>query len=1371
MFSPCLVLGLALAAALPEDSHENGTRSAAQRRCLSRSGEHEMSLSGAWEHRRVDDLSLPVPDDGWSAVQVPGYRNGYDYQRAWFRRSFDAPAAMRGKRIKIRFGGVKYNSRVYVNGKEVGGCFGGYRPFEVDVTDAVRFDEPNELLVGCHDWTGIFTPGKVDFTRDGEWNRIRNVPRDKILAPIGGLYGLYGIWDDVTLCAHPAVYVKDLFIQPSVRRNELVVAYTLANESPADAEVDLRAAVEDRGNDVLAIPAVRVGVAAGETAAVTLRRPWPDPHLWSHVDPYLYHLRSELSSGDVVRTRFGFREFWVDGHHYYLNGVRINLLATSWWPPHAPMTREEVRQRWEAVKQCGCVAFRTHTQPWRPVHYDVADEIGLLMIIEGAVWNDDYAYRIDDPVFWDNYAAHLQAMVDRDKNRPSVVMWSLENEFYGGRLNDDSPAKKDLVRMGRLMKQWDPTRPVFYESDGDPGGVADSIGIHYPHEYPEHTCWPNEAYWLTRPQKIGHMFHEGREEFFWDKTKPLYVGEFLWLPSSNPSWHTVFFGDDAYRDYRRYRNMGKGESWRMQILGYRHLEVAGISPWTVIEGGPLDETNFLYQAHQYAYQHVAAYCHDYDRRFYSGERVTRRVEVFNDVLEPSDLVLQWQLRRDEQVVGRGTEELSLGPADHRMLDVELAMPQVDRRTPLRWDLKLVREGKTAFTDEHAYDVFPRVAPPRTSAAVGLYDPKNTTSPLLETLQVPTRPVKSLTDLPDGCDVLVVGAGALEAEAGASPVIGHVRPERKSLADFAARGGRVLVLEQQAYPEGTFDVGLTSHDSTMTFPARPTHPALRGVERDDLMFWRGDHLVSAAELPRPSTGGFVPIVVSGSATGLDHAPLLEVAAGRGAVVHSQLKLVAKAASEPAAARILVNLLEYLASYRSRAPKNAVVGASDAYASYLRSIGLRFDRLPEGLGDVDLAQYSLLLCRGAVPEPARLRGYVEAGGNLVLHRVPDRAVREIARAFGLHLALQPYAGHVTRAEDDEPLLEAITREDLYWLGKHVGIGWAETPRAPDMADAVFTKPLDDRQVRTFEIEQWKLEGGIVEAREPGVTFATVGSATAEVDFPETASYVIGLVARGTPCDGVYPVARVSIDGRPLGDVSVAGDDWHRVTTFGRIEKGRRRVSVAFINDRSNPPHEDRNLYVDKVLIAEDREAGDVSFLTMPPAAAAVRRGEGTLVIDQLRWDVEPQNARKAARYAASLLTALGGDFTPRLGTTLECEQMTPQPGMPHFNVRGNHASLACTGYISTPIDVAASGRYSVEIVASGTPAAGVYPIVALRIDGKEVGQVELTGGAWRPYLLDVELTEGRHDLALAFTNDYNRDGEDRNLMLDQMTFYAE
>ena len=353
----------------------------------------------------------------------------------------------------------------------------------------------------------------------------------------------------------------------------------------------------------------------------------------------------------------------------------------------------------------------------------------------------------------------------------------------------------------------------------------------------------------------------------------------------------------------------------------------------------------------------------------------------------------------------------------------------------------------------------------------------------------------------------------------------------------------------------------------------------------------------------------------------------------------------------------------------------------------------------------------------------------------------------------------------------MIEAILREDLYWLGPHVGIGWAETPRATEMVDGIFSKALPAKGAQSYEVADWALEGGIVERRKPGVVFATVGTATAEIDFPATGTYIIGVVARGTPCEGVYPVVRVAIDGRALGTIGVPDDRWHTVTTFGRVEQGRHKVSVAFTNDASNPPAEDRNLYVDKVLIARDRGDSGVTFLTNPPAVAVAARGKGTLAIDRVRWDTQQQNARKAARYAGSLLGALGGDFTPRAGTVIACASMTPQPGMGHFRNFGSHVALACNGWVKGPIQVAAAGRYTIELMASGTPAGDVYPLVEVRLDGRKIGQVQLESGNWRPYWLGVDLPEGEHELALAFVNDLNRDGEDRNLMLERAVFYRE
>jgi hypothetical protein len=1330
----------------------------------------ETSLNGTWEMQWIADLTAAPAEGAWQPCTVPGALQGTDYKRAWLRRTFATPELRDGARLKLFFGGVKYNSRVLVNGRQVGGCFGGYDPFEVDITDAVRLGTTNELRVGVHDWTGVFSPGRVDFP-DPDWFAVRMRPRDKILAPIGGLFGVFGIWDEVLLRVVPAVRVEDLFVRSSVRRKELAVDYTLVNESAAPAEVELRATVVDRDRDALQLPAVRISIPAGGTVTTNVAQRWPAPRVWSHEDPYLYRLRSELSTGDRLNTRFGFREFHVAGHDFYLNGIKLHLLATSCWPPQDPAGRAQIEAQWRGVKSMDAVAFRTHTQPWPNAWYDASDELGLLVIVEGAVWNDDDTYRIYDPVFWDNYARHLQAMIRRHKNHPSVVMWSLENEFFGGRLNDASPAKADLVRLGRLVKAWDPTRPILYESDGDPGGVADVIGLHYPHEYPEYTCWPNEAYWLDQPQDIRELFLNGENQFFWRKNKPLYIGEFLWTPSSDPSAHTIFFGDEAYRNYRAYALKGKAEAWSMAILGYRHFGVSGISPWTALENGPLNASNVLYEVSRDRYRKIAAFCHDYDSRFYAGEKVLRHIEVFNDILEPSDLTLRWILHRQGRTIAEGRETLRLDPADQRALEITVPMPRVNEPTPCTWRVTLDRGAQRAFDQDYRYTVYPAPRLPAVKARIGLYDPRGETHRLLERHGLSTIRVDALSRLDSGgLDVLIIGRQALPATTNAAmPVIGRVAPERAALDAFAACGGRVLVLEQEAYPEGLFDLTLTAQRSTMAFPLRGAHAALRNVADDDMKYWRGDNMVTVSEPPRPARGGGRALVVSGSAAGLDRAPLLERPAGSGCFVFSQLRLVEKYESEPAAAGILGNLIDYLAAYPGRQARAALLGGAPEYAARLKELGLAFDTIDAA---ADPAAYSLIIARGDIGgEPRWLRAFVEQGGNLYVHRPTSAALAALAAAFNLELELQPYDGPVSRAESGVPF--SIAREDLYWLGPHRGVQWEETPRAMGMADGALGRSLAGRPAITNDLQDWRLDGIYVRRAAREIVFATVGTASAELDFPADGEYIFGLRARGTPCYGVVPVALFSLDGQPLGSVSVSNGPTRLYTFSAAVAKGRRRAEIAFVNDACAPDNkEDRNLFIERLLVARAGAGAGVVPLTVPPAAVTVQRGKGRLVVDELRWDTEEDNGLKAARYTCGLLAELGGDFRTRPGTTLECEAMTPQVANALFRAEGGCASLFSNNALSAPFEAAAAGRYTLEITARGTLAEGDYPLVTVSVDRQSEGEIRLTSGNWRTYPLALNLTVGAHLLKLAYTNDAYVPGvADRNLFLDKVVFFKD
>ena len=213
-----------------------------------------------------------------------------------------------------------------------------------------------------------------------------------------------------------------------------------------------------------------------------------------------------------------------------------------------------------------------------------------------------------------------------------------------------------------------------------------------------------------------------------------------------------------------------------------------------------------------------------------------------------------------------------------MLDVVLKMPAVSRVTPAQWHVKLARHGRPVFEDRHAYSVWPRRPLSSEGATIGLYDPRGEAKKLFEEQGLTAIHVPVLKDIDPRIEVLVIGPKAFGATP-TPPALGEISPQQAGLDKLLARGGRLLVLEQEAWPTGLLGLQLTKQESTMTFPFRPAHPALAGVAEEDLRFWRGDHMVSAAEPNRPAAGSGRAIVVSGSGAGIDHAPLVELPSGK------------------------------------------------------------------------------------------------------------------------------------------------------------------------------------------------------------------------------------------------------------------------------------------------------------------------------------------------------------------------------------------------------------------------------------------------------------------------------------------------------------
>ncbi|HYG34741.1 MAG TPA: glycoside hydrolase family 2 TIM barrel-domain containing protein, partial [Clostridia bacterium] len=380
----------------------------------------EMDFSGSWQYAKVSQLSFP-PTNSWQTMNVPGFLSGWQYEHAWFRKVFTIPAPMAGTQLKLRFGGVKYNAQVWLNGNLVGSYFNGYEPFELDITTLARAGQSNELLVGVTDWTATFV-APVDFSTLGQYENPRDHAKNSIIAPIGGRYEQYGIWQPVKLVSLSAVSISDVFVMPSVRTQQLTVRLTVRNDTVLPQTIALSNRVTEGTNTALVLPERQITAAPATTTQLDITVPWSTAHQWTHLDPFLYQLETALSGAtgqDQVTTRFGFREFWTEKGEFYLNGTPIHLLATASWPPSDLLDTNQIRRILQDVKAGNNVAIRFHTQPWDAPWYDVADEIGLLVVEECAVWCDPWSYKLSDSIFWTNYAQHISAAVKRDRNHPS----------------------------------------------------------------------------------------------------------------------------------------------------------------------------------------------------------------------------------------------------------------------------------------------------------------------------------------------------------------------------------------------------------------------------------------------------------------------------------------------------------------------------------------------------------------------------------------------------------------------------------------------------------------------------------------------------------------------------------------------------------------------------------------------------------------------------------------------------------------------------------------------------------------------------------------------------------------------------------------
>ena len=439
------------------------------------------SLNGRWKFHwvatpdeRPRDFFQPAFDDaGWAEIPVPsnweleGYgvpiyvNAGYPFKKdppriahddnpvGSYRTRFTLPETWNGRRVFVHFGAVSSAFHLWINGEAVGDSEGSKTPAEFDVTKFVRPGE-NLLAAEVYRWS------------DGSYLEDQDFWR------------LSGIQRDVFLYATPDTRVRDVFavarLDADYRDGLLTVEARVRNHRE-DAVAGLRLSVE-----LLDDAAVRPGgtlarevalPADGELSyAFAARVAAPRP--WTAETPDLYTLLVTLADSagrvlEVQSVRVGFRTVEIKGGRLLVNGRRVMIKGVN-RHEHDPDTGHVVsetsmRRDIELMKQFNLNAVRTSHYPDDPRWYDLADEYGLYLVDEANIESHGMGYRLDttlgnNPVWLGQHLDRTERMVERDKNHPSVIIWSLGNEAGNG---------TNFYATYGWIKSRDASRPVQYE--------------------------------------------------------------------------------------------------------------------------------------------------------------------------------------------------------------------------------------------------------------------------------------------------------------------------------------------------------------------------------------------------------------------------------------------------------------------------------------------------------------------------------------------------------------------------------------------------------------------------------------------------------------------------------------------------------------------------------------------------------------------------------------------------------------------------------------------------------------------------------------------------------------------------------------------
>jgi beta-galactosidase len=398
---------------------------------------------------------LDLPHD-W-AVEVPFERRGSgshgfkavgrnfpETSVGWYRRSFTIPASDLGRRISIEFDGVFRDSIVWINGHYLGTEESGYSSFAYNLTEFLNYSGNNVIAV------------RVDASLEEGW-----------------FYEGAGIYRHVWLVKTSPLHVErhGTFVTSESKESsaDVTARVSVINEGTNASTFDIEQTILDaEGKTLATAQSKQVSLAAGDTGDFTNVIAVANPKLWSIETPQMHKLVTTIKAGvsvvDQYETPFGIRSIRFDPNEgFFLNGKHVKLKGSDNHQDHAgvgaaiPNTLQEFRIA--ELKKMGCNAYRTSHNPPTPELLDACDRLGMVVIDENRLMGTT-----------DFHLNYLKRLMLRDRNHPSIVLWSLGNEEW--RIEGNEVGSRVTAAMQVYAKRIDSTRPITVAISGGWGNCS-----------------------------------------------------------------------------------------------------------------------------------------------------------------------------------------------------------------------------------------------------------------------------------------------------------------------------------------------------------------------------------------------------------------------------------------------------------------------------------------------------------------------------------------------------------------------------------------------------------------------------------------------------------------------------------------------------------------------------------------------------------------------------------------------------------------------------------------------------------------------------------------------------------------------------------